>query len=93
MFQAGQAVGFGLDKEAALSALTLNTAKILGVDDRVGSLEVGKDATLLVSKGDLLDMRTSIVTAAYMAGRPVDLGNKQKDLNEKYRERYKLDEK
>ncbi len=91
MFQAGQAVAFGLDKEAALTALTLNTAKILGVDKEVGSLEVGKNATLLVSKGDLLDMRSSIVTAAYMAGRPVDLGNKQKDLNEKYRERYDLD--
>lgn len=91
MFQAGQAVAFGLDKEAALTALTLNTAKILGVGERVGSLEVGKDATLLVSKGDLLDMRTSVVTAAYMAGMPVDLGNKQKDLNEKYRERYNLD--
>ncbi|MFK7799402.1 MAG: amidohydrolase family protein [Aureispira sp.] len=91
MFQAGQAVAFGLDKEAALTALTLNTAKILGVDKRVGSLEVGKDATLLVSQGDLLDMRTSVVTAAYMAGKPVDLGNKQKDLNEKYRERYELD--
>ncbi len=91
MFQAGQAVAFGLDKEAALTALTLNTAKILGVGDRVGSLEVGKDATLLVSQGDLLDMRSSVVNAAYMAGRPVDLGNKQKDLNEKYRERYDLD--
>jgi imidazolonepropionase-like amidohydrolase len=91
MFQAGQAVAFGLDKEAALTALTLNTAKILGVEERVGSLEVGKEATLLVSKGDLLDMRTSVVTAAYMAGKPVDLGNKQKDLNEKYRDRYELD--
>ena len=91
MFQAGQAVAFGLDKEAALTALTLNTAKILGVDKQVGSLEVGKNATLLVSKGDLLDMRSSILTAAYMAGRPVDLGNKQKELNEKYRARYNLD--
>lgn len=93
MFQAGQAVAFGLDKEAALTALTLNTAKILGVEQRVGSLEVGKDATLLVSQGDLLDMRTSVVTAAYMAGKPVDLGNKQKDLNQKYIERYQLENK
>lgn len=91
MFQAGQAVAFGLDKEDALTALTLSTAKILGVADRVGSLEVGKDATLLVSQGDLLDMRTSVVTEAYMAGKPVNLGNKQKDLNKKYRERYDLD--
>ncbi|WMX15240.1 MULTISPECIES: amidohydrolase family protein [unclassified Aureispira] len=90
MFQAGQAIGHGLDQEAALSALTLNTAEILGIADRVGSLETGKDATFIVSEGDALDMRTSVITAAFMAGNAVDLGNKQKDLYNKYMEKYDL---
>lgn len=91
MFQAGQAVGHGLDKEAAISALTLNVAEILGIEDRVGSLEMGKDATFIVSKGDALDMRTSVITAAFMAGRTVDLGDKQKELYDKYMDKYGLD--
>lgn len=91
MFQAGQAVGHGLDKEAAISALTLNVAEILGIEDRVGSLEIGKDATFIVSKGDALDMRTSVITAAFMAGQTVDLGDKQKELYDKYMEKYGLD--
>ncbi|BDS14693.1 amidohydrolase family protein [Aureispira anguillae] len=90
MFQAGQAVGHGLDKEAALSALTLNTAEILGIEDKVGSLEIGKDATFIIAKGDVLDMRTSIITDAFMAGRKVDLGDKQKELYDKYMDRYNL---
>lgn len=89
-FQAGQAVGYGLDKEAALRALTLSTAEILGIADRVGSLEKGKDATFIVSEGDVLDMRTSVINDAYMAGRQVDLGDKQKDLYDKYMEKYDL---
>jgi imidazolonepropionase-like amidohydrolase len=91
MFQAGQAVGHGLDKEAAISALTLNVAEILGIGDRVGSLETGKDATFIVSKGDALDMRTSVITAAFMAGRTVDLGDKQKELYDKYMDKYGLE--
>jgi imidazolonepropionase-like amidohydrolase len=90
MFQAGQAVAHGLDKEAAISALTLSTAQILGIDDIVGSIEKGKDATFIVSKGDVLDMRTSIITDAYMAGRKVNLNDKQKDLFNKYMEKYGL---
>lgn len=90
MFQAGQAIGHGLDKEAAVSALTLNTAEILGIADRVGSLEKGKDATFIVSEGDALDMRTSVITAAFMAGRKVSLEDKQKELYDKYMEKYEL---
>lgn len=88
MFQAGQSVGFGLDYEAAISALTLNTAKILNIDDRVGSLEQGKDATLIVVKGDVLDMRTSKVEQAFIRGKAIDLGNKQKDLYQKFEAKY-----
>ncbi|MCY7327065.1 MAG: amidohydrolase family protein, partial [Saprospiraceae bacterium] len=88
-FQAGQAVGYGLPYEAALSALTLNTAKILGIDATVGSLEIGKDATLFISEGDVLDMRTAQVTAAFIQGREINLDNKQKELYRKYEQKYK----
>lgn len=88
-FQAGQACGFGLSKEAAVSALTLNTAKILGIDQTCGSLESGKDATLFISEGDALDMRGCIVTAAFIQGREVNLDNKQKQLARRFEEKYK----
>ena len=88
-FQAGQAVGYGLSKEAAVSALTLNTAKILQIDSRCGSLEPGKDATLFISEGDALDMRSCIVTAAFIQGREIDLDNKQKQLKRRFEEKYR----
>lgn len=87
-FLAGQAVGFGLDYEVALSALTLNTAKILGIDKTTGSLEEGKDATLFLSTGDPLDMRTNNVTQAFIQGREIDLDNKQKALYRKFSSKY-----
>jgi imidazolonepropionase-like amidohydrolase len=87
-FQAGQAVGFGLDKNAALSGLTYNAAKILGIDATVGSLEVGKDATLLISEGDIMDMRTSVVVRAFIRGREIDLDDKQKELYRKFKTKY-----
>jgi imidazolonepropionase-like amidohydrolase len=87
-FQAGHAVGFGLDKEAAVSALTLNTAKILGVDKTLGSLEVGKDATLFVSTGDALDYRTNRIEASFIRGKALSLDDKQKALYRKYSEKY-----
>ena len=88
-FIAGTAAAYGLDKEQALASVTLNAAKILGVDKQVGSVEVGKDATLVVSGGDLLDMRTNKVTHAYIQGRHLDLNNKQKYLYEKFDNKYK----
>jgi imidazolonepropionase-like amidohydrolase len=88
-FQAGQAIGFGLPYEAAVSALTLNVAKILGIETTAGSLEVGKDATLFISEGDALDMRTAQVTAAFIQGREISLDNKQKELYRKYEQKYK----
>lgn len=87
-FQAGQAVGFGLPYEAAVSALTLNTARMLGIDATAGSLETGKDATLFISEGDALDMRTCQVTAAFIQGRTIDLDNKHKQLARKFGEKY-----
>ena len=87
-FQAGHAAGFGLDKEAALSSITLNAAKILGIDKTVGSLETGKDATLFISTGDALDIRGNKVEHAFISGKKIDLGNKQKALYEKYMKKY-----
>jgi imidazolonepropionase-like amidohydrolase len=88
MFNAGTAAAYGLTKEQALQAITLNTAKILGIDDKTGSLEKGKDANIVVSDGDLLDMKTSKVTHAFIQGRTISLDNKQKQLYEKYKYKY-----
>lgn len=87
-FYAGTAAAYGLDKEEALKLITLNTAKILGIDATCGSLEVGKDATLFISSGDALDMRTNDVIAAFIQGRFIDLDNHQKKLYRKYSSKY-----
>lgn len=89
-FMAGTAAGFGLTKEEALAAVTSTPAAILGIADRAGKLEVGKDATLIVTGGDLLDMRSSAVEQAYISGRSIDLDNVQKQLYHKYSEKYGL---
>lgn len=89
-FLAGTAVTYGLDKEDAIAAITLNTAKILGVDDQCGSIEEGKDATLFVSEGDALDMLTNNVTLAFVQGRMIELTNHQIELYEKYDAKYEL---
>lgn len=92
MFNAGVAAAYGLTKEQALQAITLNSAKILGIDDRTGSLEVGKDANIVISYGDILDMRTSIIEHAFIQGREVSLDNKQTQLYHRYMTKYGLDE-
>ena len=90
MFNAGTAVAYGLTKEQALQSITLSAAKILGIDDRTGSLEKGKDANIVVSDGDILDMRTSNVIHAFIQGRQVSLDDKQKQLYEKYKYKYNI---
>jgi imidazolonepropionase-like amidohydrolase len=87
-FLAGTVAGHGMDKEDALKLITANNAKILGIDKMVGTLEVGKHATLIVSAGDVLDMRTAKVEHAFIQGRKVDLDDKQKRLYRKYSEKY-----
>ncbi len=87
-FNAGTASAYGLTKEEALSAITLNAATILGIADKTGSIETGKDANIVVSEGDILDMRTNIITNAFIQGRQVDLNNKQMQLAEKYEKKY-----
>jgi imidazolonepropionase-like amidohydrolase len=87
-YNAGTAATYGLTKEQALSAITLNAAKILGIDDKTGSLEVGKDANIVVSDGDILDMKSSSISAAFIQGRQVSLDNKQRELYERYKYKY-----
>ena len=87
-FNAGTAATYGLSKEEALQSITLNAAKALGIADRTGSIEVGKDANIIISSGDILDMRTSRVTDAFIQGRKIDLNDKQKQLNERYKYKY-----
>lgn len=87
-FIAGTAVAYGLTPEQALAAVSGNTAKILGIAPQTGTVEVGKDATLVVSAGDLLDMRTNNVTAAYIQGRQINLTDKQKALYQKFKVKY-----
>lgn len=89
-FQAGQTVPYGLSKEEALKSISLYPAQILGVSNRLGSLEVGKDASIVISEGDILDMRSSKVTQAFIDGRFIDLGNKQTDLYLKFMKKYGL---
>lgn len=89
-FNVGTAISYGLDKEEALKAVTLNAAKILGIDDRTGSIEAGKDANLVICQGDLFDMRTSVITDAFIQGRKVSLENKQTQLYERYKSKYGL---
>jgi imidazolonepropionase-like amidohydrolase len=85
-FHAAMAMSFGLPAEEALRAITLYPAQILGVGDRLGSIAPGKEATLILTDGDPLDIRTHVVRE-YIRGRLIDLSNKQSRLYEKYRER------
>lgn len=87
-FAAGQTVAYGLTKEEALQTVTINSAKILGIDDRTGSLEAGKDANIVVSTGDLLDMSTNNVEYAFIMGRNISLDNKHKQLYRRFRTKY-----
>jgi imidazolonepropionase-like amidohydrolase len=89
-FEAGEAVGYGLTKEQALSMITLNNAKILGIDKTTGTLEVGKDATLFISKGDALDMLGLDVQTAFIQGRDINLDNLHKQLYRKFAAKYGL---
>jgi imidazolonepropionase-like amidohydrolase len=87
-FLAGTCAAYGLDKEQALKLITSNTAKILGIDSFCGSLEVGKDATLFISEGDALDMRTNKLSNAFIQGRSISLETHQTKLNERYKGKF-----
>lgn len=88
-YHAAMAAAYGLSREDAIRSITLSAAEILGIDDRLGSIEVGKDANLILTTGDPLDIRTQTV-GAMIAGKGVDLGSKHKSLNARLRRRYGL---
>ena len=85
-YHTARAVAFGLDREEAIKALTINPARIFGIDDRVGSLKVGKDADLFITTGDPLDLRSE-VRHLFINGRDVDLNNWWKTLYETWKAR------
>jgi hypothetical protein len=87
-FAAGQTVPYGLSKEEALQLVTINNAKILGIDDRTGTIEKGKDANIVVSTGDILDMKTNNIEYAYITGRSISLDNKHKQLYRRFSAKY-----
>lgn len=87
-FYAGTATGYGLSVEEALELITLNPAKILGIDDKYGSLKVGKSATLFISEGNALDMRTNIISRAFIDGRDISLETHQTKLYKRYMDKY-----
>lgn len=87
-FIAGTAAAYGLTKEDALRSVTLDAARILGIDKQLGSIEEGKLASLVISEGDLLDMKTNQVILAYIEGKPIQLNNKQIELYNKYKTKF-----
>lgn len=87
-FYAGTFAAYGLDKEKAVQMITGNNAKILGIDDFAGTLETGKDATLFISEGDALDMRTNILSRAFVQGREISLESHQTKLWKRYMNKY-----
>ena len=87
-FYAGTARAYGLTEEQAIQALTRNPARILGIDHQVGTLERGKVATMFLSEGDALDMRTNSLTHAWIEGRDIDLDNRQRQLYRKFQTKY-----
>ena len=87
-FYAGSFAAYGVPKETAVQMITLNAAKIIGVADRIGSLTVGKHATLFLSLGDALDMRTNQLTHAFVEGRALSLETHQTELWKRYMEKY-----
>jgi imidazolonepropionase-like amidohydrolase len=87
-FQAGQTLSFGLSYEEAVASISLNAAKILGIDQQCGSLETGKDASFIISEGDALDMKSNNIIRAFIQGRDINLDNKQKELYRRFWSKY-----
>ncbi len=84
-FMAGTAVTYGLEYEQAVACITANPARIMGIDDRYGTLEAGKSATFFISEGDALNMKTLHVKEAFIDGKTVDMTNWQEELFEKWK--------
>lgn len=87
-FGVGTAAAYGLGKEEALKMVTLNAAEVLGVDDMIGTLSNGKYASIVISKGDLLDMSSNQLTHVFINGRKVTLEAHQQRLYQKFKDKY-----
>lgn len=87
-YHAAMAAAYGLPKDVALKAITLFPAQVFGVDDRIGSIEVGKDANIIVTDGDPLEIATH-VELEFIQGKKIDLTNRHAQLYEKYKEKYR----
>jgi len=85
-YHAAKAVAFGLPYEEAIKALTVNPAKIFGMENRLGSLEVGKDADLFITTGDPLDMKSE-VKQIVINGKLIDMANWWEELYNKFKNR------
>ncbi len=84
-FLAGTARAYGIPEEEAVKLITSNPAKIFGISDLVGTLEPGKDASIVVSEGDALDMASNRIVLAFIRGKKLELTNHQMELYEKYK--------
>lgn len=93
MFNAGTCAAYGINREQALKLITLNAATVLGVETKLGTLETGKQASLIVVEGDILDMKSSRITNAFIDGEELDIENDQTELYKKYSKRYGLEAK
>ena len=87
-YQAATASAYGLPKDEALRSITINAAKILGIDSMVGSLDVGKDATIIVTTGDPLEIMSN-VEMEFIQGKKIDLRSRHTELWKKYQEKYR----
>jgi imidazolonepropionase-like amidohydrolase len=82
-YAAGYATAFGLPRDEALKAITLNAAEVWGVADQLGSLDAGKTANVVVASGDPLDVKTD-VKQVFIAGREIPMTNRQTMLRDQY---------
>ena len=87
-YEASKAASYGLPKDEALKSVTLYAAEVLGIADKAGSLEKGKDATLMVTDGDPLEITTQ-VAQVYIQGKKIDMSDRHKVLYDKYKEKYR----
>lgn len=87
-YHAATAASYGLPKDEALKAVTLYPAQILNLADRIGSLETGKDATLIVTNGDPLEITTA-VEMEFIQGKQIPLSSRHTRFYDKYKEKYR----
>ena len=88
-FLAGTAKAYGLTEEQAIQSVSLSSSEIIGISEKYGSIEIGKNATLFISEGNALDMRTNKISLVLINGEFVEINNRQKALFKKYSDKYR----